>query len=160
MSEPEKKKGFIGEFKEFIMRGNVMDMAVGVIIGAAFGAIVTSIVDDILMPLITLVTGGLDFTNWFVALNGKAYATLAEAQAAGAATLNYGVFITKVINFLIVAFCIFLVVKAFNHMSDKFSKKKEEAPTTKECPYCKMEIPVAAVKCGHCASVLAEKSDK
>ncbi len=154
----KKAKGLVGEFKEFIMRGNVLDMAVGVIIGAAFGAIVTSIVDDIIMPLISLLTGGLDFSNWFVALDGNTYATLEAAKAAGAATLNYGVLITKVINFLIVAFCIFLVVKGFNKASDALKKPAEEAaPTTKECPFCKMEIPIEATRCGHCTSQLPEE---
>ena len=118
----EKSLGLFGEFKEFVKRGNVLDMAVGVVIGGAFGAIVTSLVNDIIMPLVSLATGGLDFTNWFVALDGKTYATIEEAQAAGAATLNYGNLISVVLNFLIVAFCIFMVVKAMN----KFMKKKEE----------------------------------
>ena len=120
-------KKLFGEFKEFIKRGNVMDMAVGVVIGTAFGAIVTSIVNDIIMPLVSLLTGGMDFTNWFVALDGNKYATLEAAQEAGAATLNYGNLISVVLNFIIVAFCIFMVVKAMN----KFKKKeepKEEAP--------------------------------
>lgn len=116
----------IKEFKKFIARGNVLDMAVGVIIGAAFGAIVTSIVNDIIMPLISLATGGLDFANWFVALDGKKYATLEAAQEAGAATLNYGNLISVIINFLIIAFCIFLVVKAFNKVTKK--EEKKEAP--------------------------------
>ncbi|MBR4178780.1 MAG: large conductance mechanosensitive channel protein MscL [Bacilli bacterium] len=120
-------KKLFGEFKEFIKRGNVMDMAVGVVIGTAFGAIVTSIVNDIIMPLVSLLTGGMDFTNWFVALDGNKYATLEAAQEAGAATLNYGNLISVVLNFIIVAFCIFMVVKAMN----KFKKKeepKEEVP--------------------------------
>lgn len=120
-------KKFFGEFKEFIKRGNVMDMAVGVVIGSAFGSIVTSIVNDIIMPLVSLLTGGLDFSNWFVALDGNKYATLDAASEAGAATLNYGNLISVVLNFIIVAFCIFMVVKAMN----KFKKKeepKEEAP--------------------------------
>ena len=116
----------IKEFKKFIARGNVLDMAVGVIIGAAFGAIVTSIVNDIIMPLISLATGGLDFANWFIALDGKSYATLEAAQEAGAATLNYGNLISVIINFLIIAFCIFLVVKAFNKVTKK--EEKKEAP--------------------------------
>ncbi len=123
----EKSGGFIKEFGEFIKRGNVVDMAVGVVIGTAFGAIVTSLVNDIIMPLVSLLTGGLDFSNWFVALDGNKYATLEEATTAGAATLNYGSLISVIINFIIVAFCIFLVVKAMN----KFMKKeepKEEAP--------------------------------
>ena len=125
----EKSLGLFGEFKEFVKRGNVLDMAVGVVIGSAFGAIVTSLVNDIIMPLVSLLTGGLDFTNWFVALDGKTYATLEEAQAAGAATLNYGNLISVILNFLIVAFCIFMVVKAMN----KFMKKKEE-PKEEEPP--------------------------
>ena len=131
------KKGLVAEFKEFIMRGNALDMAVGVIIGGAFGSIVSSVVDDILMPLITMVTGGINFDNWFISLNGEHYSTLAQAQAAGASTLNYGVFITKVINFLIVALCIFLMIKAFNKAASLAKKEepKEEAPTTKVCPF-------------------------
>lgn len=117
----------IKEFKKFIARGNVLDMAVGVIIGAAFGAIVTSIVNDIIMPLISLATGGLDFANWFIALDGKSYATLEAAQEAGAATLNYGNLISVIINFLIIAFCIFLVVKAFNKVTKKEEKKAAPA---------------------------------
>ena len=120
----EKSKGFVKEFGEFIKKGNVVDMAVGVVIGSAFGAIVTSLVNDIIMPVISLLTGGLDFSNWFLALDGNKYATLEEATTAGAATLNYGNFISLVINFLIVAFCIFLVVKAMN----RFKRKEEEKP--------------------------------
>jgi len=120
----EKSKGFIKEFGEFIKKGNVVDMAVGVVIGGAFSAIVTSLVNDIIMPLVSLLTGGIDFSNWFLALDGKEYATLEEATTAGAATLNYGNLISVVINFLIVAFCIFLVVKAMN----RFKKKEEEKP--------------------------------
>ena len=120
----EKSKGFVKEFGEFIKKGNVVDMAVGVVIGSAFGAIVTSLVNDIIMPVISLLTGGIDFSNWFLALDGNKYATLEEATTAGAATLNYGNFISLVINFLIVAFCIFLVVKAMN----RFKRKEEEKP--------------------------------
>ena len=123
----EKSGGFIKEFGEFIKKGNVVDMAVGVVIGSAFGAIVTSLVNDIIMPLVSLATGGLDFSNWFVALDGNKYATLEEATTAGAATLNYGNLISVVINFIIVAFCIFLVVKAINKMKRK-EEVKEEAP--------------------------------
>ena len=126
----EKSLGLAGEFIAFIKRGNVVDMAVGVVIGSAFGGIVTSIVNDIIMPLISLLTGGLDFSNWFVVLNGEKYATLAEAQEAGAAVLNYGNLISVILNFLIVAFCIFLVVKAMN----KMMKKKEEEPKKEEAP--------------------------
>ena len=127
----EKSLGVFGEFKEFIKRGNVLDMAVGVVIGTAFGAIVTSLVNDIIMPLVSLATGGLDFTNWFVALDGNSYATIEAAQEAGAATLNYGNFIAVIINFIIVAFCIFMVVKAMNKFMRKKEEEKEEEPPAK-----------------------------
>ena len=129
---------FVSEFKEFITKGNVMDMAVGIIIGGAFQAIINSLVNDIIMPVITLLTGGIDFTNWFVALDGSKYATLKAAQEAGAATLNYGVFITAIINFLLMALVIFCLVKAMNKARDLTSKKEEEkeeepaGPTTEE----------------------------
>ena len=155
----EKTKGFVGEFKTFIMRGNVMDLAVGVIIGAAFQAIINSLVSDIVMPIITLITGGIDFTNWVISLDGTQYATLADAQAAGAATLNYGVFITAVINFLLMALVIFCFIKFMNGLAEKAKKEEEaaeEAPTTKVCPYCKSESPVDATKCAHCTSDVSE----
>ena len=153
----EKTKGFVAEFKKFIMRGNVLDMAVGVIIGGAFQAIISSLVNDIIMPVITLLTGGIDFTDWFVALNGESYASLEAAQEAGAATLNYGVFITAVINFLLMAIVVFLIVKAMNKASEKVSKKKEDAPkTTKICPFCKSEINIEATRCPHCTSELKD----
>ena len=123
-----KSKGFVKEFGEFIKKGNVVDMAVGVVIGSAFGAIVTSLVNDIIMPLVSLLTGGLDFSNWFVALDGKTYETLEAAQTAGAATLNYGNLISVILNFIIVAFCIFLVVKAMNKMKRKEEEKPAEPP--------------------------------
>ncbi|MCR5674472.1 MAG: large conductance mechanosensitive channel protein MscL [Lachnospiraceae bacterium] len=149
----QKAKGFIGEFREFIMRGSVMDLAVGVIIGGAFQAIINSLVNDIIMPLITMLTGGIDFTNWFVALDGGSYATLAAAQEAGAATLNYGVFITAVINFLLMAVVIFCLVKSLNKLAEKARKDKEaEAPTTKICPRCQSEINIKATRCPHCTS--------
>ena len=115
----------IKEFKEFINKGNVMDMAVGVIIGGAFGTIVTSLVNDIIMPVISLITGGIDFSGWFISLNGQKYATLAEAEEAGASVLAYGKFISAVIYFIILAFIIFLIVKAMNKMK---KKKEEEKP--------------------------------
>ncbi|WP_026507349.1 large conductance mechanosensitive channel protein MscL [Butyrivibrio sp. MC2013] len=150
-----EKKGFIGEFKEFITKGNVMDMAVGVIIGGAFQKIITSLVDDIIMPIISVITGGIDFTNWFVALDGGKYATLAQAQEMGAATLNYGTFITVVINFLLMAIVVFFLVRTMNRLRDKLSKKEEEAPKpVKICPYCKSEINKDATKCPHCTSAL------
>ncbi len=155
----EKGKGFIHEFREFIMRGNVMDMAVGVIIAGAFQSIVNSLVNDIMMPLITKVTGGLDFTNWFISLDGSHYDTLAQAQEAGAATLNYGVFITAIIQFIIMAFIIFMLVKTMNTIAAKSAAKKEEAPaapTTKVCPYCRTEIAIEATRCPNCTSHLVE----
>ena len=145
------------EFKEFAMRGNVIDMAVGIIIGAAFGTIIGSLVSDVLMPPIGLVLGNVDFSNLFVVLKeGKVagpYATVAAAKGAGAVTLNYGLFVNTVVNFIIVAFAIFFVVRAMNTL-----KKKEEAipagPTTKECPHCLSTIPIKATRCGHCTSEL------
>ena len=148
---------FVEEFKTFIMRGNVVDLAVGVIIGGAFQKIVTSLVNDIVMPCISLITGGVNFKDWFVSLNGTTYATLAEAQEAGAATLNYGVFITEVLNFLIMAFVIFCLVKTLNTLAEKTKKPVEEVPaepTTKECPFCKSEIAIEATRCPHCTSEL------
>ena len=148
----EEKKGMVSEFKEFIMRGNVMDMAVGVIIGGAFQAIIKSLVDDVIMPVIGVATGGMDFSNLFIALteDAKQYASYAEAKEAGAAVLGYGAFITAIINFILMAIVIFLVVKGINQMH-----KKEEAPAnTKVCPYCKSEIDKEATKCPHCTSAL------
>lgn len=152
-----KAKGFGAEFKKFIMRGNVIDLAVGVIVGGAFQSIVKSLVDDVVMPVISLATKGINFADLFIALDGGEYATLAAAQEAGAATLNYGNFISAILNFLIMAFVVFLLVKGINTIADK-SKKKEEAapaaPTTKECPYCKSEIAIGATKCPNCTSDL------
>ncbi len=141
------------EFKKFALKGNMIDLAVGVIIGGAFNSIVSSLVNDIIMPVLSLFTGKLDFANWFVALDGNTYLTLAEAQEAGAATLNYGNFISGIINFVIMAFVVFMLVKGINKM------KKEEAPapaapTTKKCPFCKSEIALDATKCPHCTSNL------
>ena len=145
------------EFKEFIMRGNALDLAIGVIIGAAFGNIVSSLVNDILMPPIGLLLGQVDFSGLFIDLSGQGYATLAAAQEAGAPTLNYGLFINNVIDFLIIAFVIFIVVKQVN----RFTKQEEEAPaepTTKTCPYCATEIPIAATRCPHCTSELSAEA--
>ena len=138
-----KGKGIISEFKTFIMRGNVLDLAVGVIIGGAFQAIVNSLVDDVIMPVISLITGGKDFSEWKVMLGDTA-------------SLNYGNFISAVINFIIMAIVIFIIVKSINKVSEKLSKKEDAPtePTTKVCPYCKSEIAVDAVKCAHCASNL------
>jgi large conductance mechanosensitive channel len=141
------------EFKEFVMRGNVLDLAVGIIIGVAFGAIVKSLVDDLLMPPLGLALGNVDFTNMFAVLKEGAkaagpYATLAEAKGAGAVTLNYGVFLNSVVAFLIVALAIFLVVRVANRM-----RPPTTAPvTTKDCPYCRMPIPLAATRCPQCTS--------
>lgn len=150
-----KGKGFIAEFKKFIMRGNVIDLAVGVIIGGAFQKIVNSLVNDVVMPLISLITGGVDFNNWFLVLGEGDFATAADAKAAGVATLNYGTFIGTALDFLIMAFVIFVFIKIINTVSDKLKKEKSEepaAPTTKVCPYCKSEIDIAATKCPHCTS--------
>ena len=139
------------EFREFAMKGNVVDLAIGVVIGAAFGKIVDSLVKDILMPPIGKMLGGVDFTNLFVMLGSGSYPTLKAAQDAGAATLNYGVFINAVINFLIVAFALFMAVKAMNRL-----RRQEAAapppPTSKLCPQCQMEIPIKATRCAHCTS--------
>lgn len=157
-----KGKGFLGEFKKFITRGNVMDMAVGVIIGGAFTAIVTSLNQDILTPILGLF-GGTDFSNLFIQLTdkGTSYPTLAAAQEAGVAVLAYGKFITAIINFLITSFVIFCIIKGINTVNDKLSKKEEApaaAPTTKTCPFCKSEIALEATRCPHCTSMLEEQS--
>lgn len=139
------------EFKEFAMRGNVIDLAIGVIIGGAFGKIVSSFVADVIMPLIGLLLGGVDFSNLFVNLGAEKYATLAAAQEAGAPTLNYGIFINAIVDFLIVAFVIFLVVKGINKMQ---KPAPATAPTTKKCPYCFTEIAIEAKRCPNCTSQL------
>jgi large conductance mechanosensitive channel len=137
------------EFKELVARGNVMDLAVAVILGGAFGKIVTSFVNDILMPPLGMLLGGVDFQNLFLNLSGKHYASLAEAKAAGAATLNYGVFLNTVIDFLIVAFVIFLIVRQLA----RFKKPAPvAAPTTRQCPYCDTAISLHATRCPHCTS--------
>ena len=159
MSAPKLLSGkediMLKEFKEFAMRGNVVDMAVGIIIGAAFGTIVKSLVDDVIMPPIGLLLGSADFSDLFITLKGGAeagpYLTLAAAKEAGAVTLNFGAFFSTVITFLIVAFSVFLLIKGINRM-----KRKQEAPiaepTTKECPHCLSTIPIKATKCAHCTS--------
>lgn len=141
------------EFKEFVARGNVMDMAVGIIIGAAFGKIVTSFVNDVLMPPLGLLLGKVDFSNLFISLSGQHFESLKAAKEAGAATLNYGLFINTILDFLIVAFVIFLLIKQLNRL-----KRAQAAapPATKDCPFCCSAIPVGATKCAHCTSDLAE----
>ena len=159
----EKGKGFISEFKKFITRGNAIDLAVGVIIGGAFQAIVNSIVNDLVSPVISLITKGINFADKFIVLadTDEAFATAADAAAAGFATFNYGAFVTAVINFLIMAFVIFLLVKGINKVSDLGKKKEEEAPaapTTKVCPFCKSEISIEATRCPHCTSEVPEEA--
>lgn len=141
------------DFKAFVMRGSVLDLAVGVIIGAAFGKIVSSLVDDILMPPIGKAMGKVDFSNLFINLGQTPYASLADAKKAGAPTLNYGVFLNTIINFLIVAFCVFIIVQIVHNWVSK--PEPAGPPTTKDCPACAMSIPIAAKKCGHCTTVLA-----
>ncbi|MGD0237875.1 MAG: large-conductance mechanosensitive channel protein MscL [Syntrophorhabdales bacterium] len=143
------------EFKEFVMKGNMLDMAVGIVIGAAFGLIITSLVADVIMPPIGLLLGGIDFSNIFSVLKEGSkvagpYATVAAAKAAGAVTVNWGVFINTIINFLIVAFAIFFMVKGVN----KMRREKVADPTTKDCPYCLSAIPLKATRCPHCTSEL------
>jgi large conductance mechanosensitive channel len=141
------------EFREFAMRGNVVDLAVGIIIGAAFGKIVTSLVNDIIMPPIGLVVGRVDFSNLFINLSGQSYTSLAEAKAAGAPTINYGVFLNNVIGFVIVALAIFLLVRFINRLSRQL-EREDKAPTTRECPFCLSSIPLRATRCPQCTSTL------
>ncbi len=157
-------KGFFDEFKKFIMRGNVIDLAVGVIIGGAFQAIVNSLVNDIVSPVLSLATKGVNLADKFIVLTSDevAFATVEAAKEAGYATLNYGGFITAIINFLIMAFVIFMLVKTINKVSEIGKKKEEEAapaePTTKICPYCQSEISIKATKCPHCTSDIPEEA--
>jgi large conductance mechanosensitive channel len=144
-------RSLLKEFREFVMRGNVVDLAVGFIIGAAFGKIVTSFVGDILMPPIGLALGKVDFSNLFVNLSGSTYASLADAQAAGAPTINSGLFINTLINFIIIAFVLFLVIRMMNRMQ-RTKEQPPAEPTTRDCPYCFSSIPIKAVKCPHCTS--------
>ena len=141
------------EFKEFALRGNVIDLAVGVIIGVAFGAVVTSLVNDVIMPPVGLLLGGLDFKDFFVALDGHTYATLTQAKAAAAPVIAYGAFINSLVNFLIVAFAVFLLVRQVNRLR-KPAPVVQLAPTTKECQFCGMNIPIKAVRCPECTSDL------
>ena len=144
----------LGEFREFAVRGNVIDMAVGIIIGAAFGAIVASLVDDIIMPPVGLILGGVSFEDMFLVLRAgeprPPYDTLADAKTAGAVTINYGVFINRLMTFLIVAFAVFMLVRAINRLR----RQQPAAPTERPCPFCAMAIPVNAVRCPHCTSAI------
>ena len=140
------------EFKDFAVKGNVMDMAIGVIIGSAFGKIVSSLLSDILMPPIGLLMGKVDFSSLFISLNGQSYPSLAAAKAAGAPTINYGLFLNTALDFVIVAFVIFLVIKQLNKLKKPAPAAAPSAPTTKPCKYCLSEIPIKATRCAHCTS--------
>jgi len=146
-------KKFAKEFKEFISRGNVLDLAIGVIIGGAFGKIVSSLVDDIIMPLIGLATGGVDFTQKYIALDGNTYESLAKAKES-TAVFAYGNFIQNIVDFLIIALVIFIVIKNVNKVQSLGKKEEEVAPTTKVCPFCKSEVAIDATRCPHCTSEL------
>ena len=158
----KKAKGFIADFKKFATKGNVIDMAIGVIIASAFTKIVNSLVNDIITPLISLLTGKMDYTRLFIALDGNQYLTFEEAKAAGASILSYGNFITNIIDFLMIALSLFIFLKVLFKMQN--IRKKDEiveevkAPTTKKCPYCYSEIDIKATRCAHCTSVLEEKT--
>jgi len=142
------------EFKEFALRGNVIDLAVGVIIGGTFGKIITSLVNDIIMPPIGMLLGKVDFANLFIDLSGKGYATLADAKTAGAATLNYGLFLNTILDFLIVSFVVFQVIRQMNRLKKPAPVVIPPAPSTKTCPRCISEIPLNATRCPHCTSEL------
>ncbi len=141
----------LGEFRDFAIRGSMLDMAVGIIVGAAFGRVVSSLVSDILMPPIGLFAGHSDFSNKFINLSGHAYATLAEAKAAGAATINYGVFLNALIDFLIVAFTVFMLIRQVNRLK---SKQEESVAAVRECPFCLSAVAIKATRCPHCTSAL------
>jgi large conductance mechanosensitive channel len=149
-TRPERGSSMFKEFKEFAVKGNALDMAVGIIIGAAFGLVVSSLVADIIMPPFGLLLHHVDFSNLFIPLNGQSYATLAAAKAAGAPTINYGLFLNAVIAFLIVGFAVFLLVKQVNRWTVK--PAPTAAPTTRECPYCLSQIPLKATRCAQCTS--------
>jgi large conductance mechanosensitive channel len=151
----ETMKKFFQEFREFAIQGNMMAMAVGIIIGGAFTAIVTSLVDHIINPVLGIFIGGIDFTNLFYALDGNKYATVEAAQEAGVGVIQYGAFIMAIINFIIIAIVVFCMLKVVNGMAEKMKKQKEEeAPTVKTCPFCQSEIAIAATRCPHCTSLL------
>jgi large conductance mechanosensitive channel len=159
LAGPQKYPGatiMLKEFREFAIKGNFLDLAVGIVIGVAFGSVVTSLVNDIIMPPIGLVLGHVDFSSLFINISGTDYPTLAAAKAAGAATLNYGLFINTIINFLIVAFVMFMVVRAANRL--KQPTLPPSSPTTKDCPYCYSTIPLKATRCPACTSELTDKA--
>lgn len=146
------------EFKEFAIKGNMIDMAVGIIIGGAFNGLVNTLVNDVIMPLLSVLTGKIDFSNIFFAMDGNKYATL-SAVPEGVATVNIGAFLSGVINFLIMAFVVFLIVKFINRLRTPKVQTEAPAPTTKVCPYCKTEIAIEAIRCPHCTSVLEEAQE-
>lgn len=146
-----KGGGVLGEFRDFAMRGNMLDMAVGIIVGAAFGRVISSLVSDILMPPIGLLTGKSDFSSKFINLSGNVYATLAEAKAAGAVTINYGVFLNAALDFLLVAFAVFMLIRQINRLK---VAEKPPAVTTKDCPFCFSPVALKATRCPHCTSAL------
>lgn len=144
------------EFRDFAMRGNVVDLAIGLILGAAFGKIVNSLVNDVLMPPLGLLLGRVDFSSLFISLSGQNYASIAQAKAAGAATLNYGEFVNTIVNFVIIAFAVFLLVKQINKLTARFGPDQAPpSPVTKECPYCVSTIAIKATRCPHCTATLA-----
>ena len=156
-SEPKgwtKAKGFIADFKQFATKGNVIDMAIGVIIANAFTKIVNSLVNDVITPAISMLTGKIDYSNLFIALDGNTYATLDDAKAAGVSIISYGAFITNIVDFLMVALCLFIFFKVLFKSRDK--KVAKQVATTKKCPYCLNDIPLQATRCGHCTSILEE----
>ncbi len=154
----KKAKGFIADFKQFATKGNVIDMAIGVIIANAFTKIVNSLVNDVITPAISMLTGKIDYSNLFLTLDGNTYATLEQAKAAGVSVISYGTFITNVVDFLMVALCLFIFFKVLFKARDKKKEElvKEQVATTKKCPYCLNDIAIEATRCGHCTSVLKE----
>lgn len=152
-------KSTLTEFKEFAVKGNVIDMAVGVIVGGAFGKIVTSIVNDIIMPIVGIAIGGIDFSSLFIATDGNTYATADAAIEAGAGVIKYGAFISQVIDFLIIAIIIFIMLKVITNLKKKETPAEPEAPTTKVCPFCRSEISIEATKCPHCTSDLPAEAE-
>ena len=153
-------KGFLKEFKEFAIKGNVLDMAIGVIIGAAFGKIVSSLLSDVLMPPIGLLMGRADFSSLFVSLNGQQYPSLAAAKIAGAPTINYGVFLNAVLDFTLVSFVVFMVIKQINRLKRQESSPAPAVPTTKECRFCLSTIALKATRCPHCTSELVATGNR
>ena len=157
----KKAKGFLQDFKQFATKGNVVDMAVGVMIATSFTKIVNSLVNDVITPALSILTGRIDFSNLFFALDGNTYATVEEAKAAGVSVINYGAFVTNVVDFLMIALCLYIFLKVIFKLKDKNKKKEEPAkPTTKKCPYCLSEISLEATRCAHCTSILEESNNK